>query len=158
MQLALYKGPAGTIWQKLVHWGICAFDTVRQTLKQRRLVLVRYSHCELVIDGRCYSSSDRDGGVRGKSIDLRSGHWDVFPIAGDATRALAWFREHDGENYDWVGILRFLVPALPPRARHWFCSAACAAALGLDLEHPSPYDLLQVRTDNPYPQKEVTHG
>ena len=89
MQLALYKGPAPTIWSKVVNWAICGFDTVRQSVRGRALVLVRHSHCELVIGGKCYSASDRDGGVRGKAIDLDSGHWDVFEIDGNEARALA---------------------------------------------------------------------
>lgn len=97
MQLAAYKGPAPTLSGKLVHLAICGVDTVRQSWKHRRLVVVRHSHCELVIQGRCYSASDRDGGVRGK--------------------VLAWFRDHDGDNYDWVGIARFVLPFLPHPAR-----------------------------------------
>jgi len=110
MQLAMYKGPAGTLQQKALHWLICALDSVRQSGKRRRLVLVRYSHCELVIAGVCYSSSNRDGGVRPKVIDLASGHWDVFHVDGDEAAALAWFRQHDGQNYDWYGVLRFCRP------------------------------------------------
>ena len=48
VQLALYKG-RGTLFNALIRWWTRS----------------PYSHCELVINGTCYSSSIRDGGVRG---------------------------------------------------------------------------------------------
>lgn len=145
MRIAMYKGPAPTLWYKFVRLTIRVFDTIRQTLRQRRPVLVRYSHCELVIDGFCYSSSERDGGVRRKAVDLNSGHWDVFDITGNEQKVLLWFQEHDGENYDWVGIVRFILPSLKPNPKHWFCSEACGEALGLPYQLYSPHDLLEIK-------------
>lgn len=52
VQIAFYRGPPRRWLHKLSHWLICLFT------------LSRYSHCELVIDGVCWSSSARDGGVR----------------------------------------------------------------------------------------------
>lgn len=137
MQLAMYKGPAKTVCQKLQHWAICLFTWSR------------YSHIELVIDGRCYSASDRDGGVRGKDIALDSGHWDVFELPmvyqRRKSQALEWFRAHDGENYDWIGVIRLcpLLGRLPVRPRHHFCSKAIAEALGVaHAEDFSPQHLL----------------
>jgi hypothetical protein len=102
-----------------------------------------YSHCELVIDGLCYTSSNRDGGVRAKRIDLTTGAWDVFPITGDREAALRWFREHYRECYDWIGALRIALPFLPNHARKWFCSEAVGAALGLPQpERITPQSLL----------------
>lgn len=123
MQLALYKGPPSDPIHWLTHVATCA------------ATLSRYSHCELVIEGICYSASARDGGVRAKRIDLNSGRWDVIEINGDDAFALEWFRSHIGAEYDWTGALRFLFPILRHRRGLWFCSEACAAALGL----PSPW-------------------
>lgn len=122
MALAMYKGPADDWLHKLSHWAVCVFT------------LSRYSHCELVIDGLCHSSSFRDGGVRVKKIDLTSGHWEVFPlpeVPGREEHVRAWFARHQGEGYDWAGIARFVLPALLHRPKQWFCSEACAAALGI---------------------------
>lgn len=130
MKLALYAGPAKSIAQKLIHWAICLFTWSR------------YSHVELVIDGRCFSASNRDGGVRAKFIDLYSGRWDVIEIPerfqAKTWAAIAWFRRHDGENYDWIGCARLcpLLHWLPARSDHHFCSKAIAEALGL----PNPDD------------------
>lgn len=134
MMLALYKGPPVNDWMhSLAHWAVCTFTGSR------------YSHCELFIDGRAYSASARDGGVRAKVIDFTSGRWDLLPIQGDEAAAVAWFMEHDGAAYDWAGVLRFALPFLPQRRGQWFCSEACAAALGMpgaaDL---SPQTLMEV--------------
>lgn len=135
MQLAFYKGPPTELQHRLAHWLICV------------LTFSRYSHVELVIDGVCWSSSFRDGGVRPARINLASGHWDVFEVAGDPERALAWFRAHRGEPYDWWGMLRVcpLLRWLPRTPFARFCSEAMAAALGAqDPETFSPGRLRQV--------------
>lgn len=120
VQLALYKGPATQWLHKLTHWAICL------------ATLSRYSHCELVSHGVCLSSSARDGGVRAKDIDLTDGHWDVIPLPGvSAEDVWQWFADHDHCKYDWAGALRFVLPFLPQRPDQYFCSEACAAALGL---------------------------
>lgn len=134
MQLAMYKGPADDWLHKLGHWIVCIGT------------LSRYSHVELVIDGWCWSSSARDGGVRCKSIDLDSGHWDLYEVAGDAQAARDWFVVHRGEPYDWLGVLRFvpILKWLPRRRRDWFCSESVAAAIGLSIpDRFTPASLLR---------------
>ena len=125
MKLALYKGPAQNWAHKIAHWAVCTFTGSP------------YSHCELVINGVCWSASARDGGVRGKVIDLASGRWDVVDLPAQLSQAdaLAWFRAHDGLRYDWAGVMRFALPFLPLCMVRWFCSEACGAALGLAQPH-----------------------
>jgi hypothetical protein len=125
MHLAMYKGPASSRWDRFRHWCI-RFWTNHP-----------YSHCELLIDGICYSSSARDGGVRCKVIDTGSGHWDLYEIEGNKGAALEWFIFNQGCAYDWAGIARFVFPFLPHRSRQWFCFEAIGAMLGL----PNPEDL-----------------
>lgn len=107
-ELALYKGPATGFRNRLGHVLTCIADTIRQSIRARRFVRVIYSHVELVIDGTCYSSSFRDGGVRKKVIpDLRtSGHFDIVRIRIDAAAAIARFEQDEGKAYDWLGMLR----------------------------------------------------
>jgi hypothetical protein len=120
LQLAFYKGPATDTWHQLAHRVICWVTGSP------------YSHVELVIDGACCSASPRDGGVRGKRIDLASGKWDVINVPGHSeARAWDWFCRHNGHAYDYAGVLRFVLPLLPSRRNQWFCSEAVAAALGL---------------------------
>jgi hypothetical protein len=120
IRLALYKGPADGLVHKLGHWAVCIGT------------MSRYSHCELEIDGVCWSSSIRDWGVRGKVIDLTSGRWDVVEIpAADTASALAWFTARAGKPYDWPGVLRFALPFLRQKPGEWFCSESAAGALSL---------------------------
>jgi endogenous inhibitor of DNA gyrase (YacG/DUF329 family) len=145
MKLAMYKGPAKTVLHRLLHWVICVFTASR------------YSHCELVIDGWCWTSSNRDGGVRCKAIDLTSSAWDVFEISGDALAARDWFVAHRGEGYDWLGVLRFLLPFLPNSRTRWFCSESCAAALGLpNPQSITPQRLLELLTPRRPVQRAVS--
>lgn len=66
---------------------------------------------------------------------------------GAAGAALAWFREHAGDGYDWAGVVRFIIPFLPHRRGQWFCSEACAAALGIAKPHKlTPQALLELVT------------
>lgn len=126
-QLAFYKGPPRhDLAHTLSHYAI------------RLWTWSRWSHAELVIDGVCYSSSPRDGGVRGKEIDLGSGRWDVLPLHLDDERledALAWFLTNAGDRYDWAGIARFVLPFLPHGRRRWFCFEAIGSALGMAGAH-----------------------
>lgn len=135
LRLALYKGPAQDLAHKIAHWAVCLFTGSP------------YSHCELVINGVCWSASARDGGVRGKVIDLHSGKWDVVELdeAFRASDAIAWFQSHAGEAYDWAGVMRFALPFLPQRSKQWFCSEACAAAMGISRAHElTPETLAQM--------------
>lgn len=118
MHLAFYKASGG-IFDKAV----------------RLVTRSAYSHVELVIGGKCYSSSIQDGGVRSKHINIWSGSWDVVEIGGDEAVAKAWFEQHDGQDYDWLGAFRFAIPFLRHRSGKWFCSEAVGAALGLPDAH-----------------------
>lgn len=130
--LALYKGPSSGFPDKLTHAAICWFTKSI------------YSHCELVVDGVCYSASVRDGGVRSKVINLDSGKWDLVELEGyDPNVITNWFSLYEGQKYDWAGIFRFILPFLPANPLQWFCSEAVGAALGIENpEEYSPGDLL----------------
>lgn len=137
IQLAMYRGPARGFLHKLSHWGICLYT------------LSRWSHCEIVIDGVCYSSSARDGGIRAKAINLHDGKWDVFYLDGvSKDDVLEWFNKNMGKPYDWFGVARFVLPFLRQRPDEWFCSEACAEAIGVrDGCGMSPDDLFSFAAD-----------
>lgn len=127
MQIALYKGPPKN---DLLHT-ISHYAT-------RLWTWSKYSHAELVIDGICYTSSSRDGGVRWKEIDLNSGRWDVFEISKDDSlkeKALKWFSDHDEDKYDYRNILRFVFPFVGHDKHKWVCYEAVGAALGIERPH-----------------------
>jgi hypothetical protein len=130
MQIAFYKQSSKGLLKKLVHYGICL------------ATLSRYSHCELVINGLCYSSSGRDHGVRKKYIpDLySSGHWDVFDIAYDEDYALKVYEYNKLGKYDYFGVARYIFPFIPNIRNKWYCSELVAVMLGLPKEQ-TPQDL-----------------
>lgn len=122
VQLALYKGD-GALANAFIRWWAGS----------------QYSHCELVVDGWCYSSSVMDKGVRRKRIDLDSGSWDVVPLPwADADQVIEFFEQTDYRAYNWLGLLSSQVlnlgKAWPDAA---FCSEWCAEALGVP--DPSMY-------------------
>jgi hypothetical protein len=120
MFLAFYKAP-GTLFDKAI----------------RFVTRSPYSHVEVAIalqaDGQwlCGTSSVRDGGVRLKVMALPADRWDLCFVGGDASAVRAWFEAHAGERYDWLGVLRFVLPFVGQSSRRWFCSEACLAVLGL---------------------------
>lgn len=116
VNLAMYKGK-GLIGNAIIRWWTSS----------------PYSHCELVIDGLCYSSSMMDKGVRCKKINLEDGKWDliVLPFA-DSQCVIDYFHTTNNQRYGWFGLIR---SQLFNRNRTvtdaQFCSEWCANALSM---------------------------
>jgi hypothetical protein len=92
-----------------------------------------YSHCELLVDGLCYSSSAMDGGVRCKQIDLDPTKWDVIELPWAGSQYVKdYFVLTDGDTYGWPSLVKSQLfnrnVATPGKQ---FCSEWCANALGL---------------------------
>lgn len=114
MKLALYKG------KKRLFNRVASFLTKGP-----------YSHVEILFsDGMCGSSSDIDGGVRLKVINLEDGNWDVIDLPGDEEKARRWFENHTGEKYDYIGLTRFVWSKSRGIYGRWLCSEAVMEALG----------------------------
>lgn len=122
--LALYKGRSSGLSR-------LGLAIVRYITKSQ------YSHCEIIRDYRCYkvgiTSSPSEGGVVRRKIHIGD-DWDTFRInekVWDAANDL-WNREH-GARYDWIGLLRFVIPILNSNSKtRWFCSEFCATVMGLE--------------------------
>lgn len=132
IQLALYKGQ-GDWFNALIRWWTRS----------------PYSHCELVINGTCYSSSIRDGGVRGKAMALPSDKWDVIELPwADDTAVTDWFIAHERDRYGWLDLLTGQLLGMQRDHRGVFCSEACAKALGMrSATRMSPQGLLDACLD-----------
>ena len=92
-----------------------------------------YSHCEIVFSGgEAASSSKRDGGVRFKHINFNHERWDFVTLDIDPVPVRGWFDAHLGEKYDTLGLFGFIWRPFGGMKTRWFCSEACAAALGTD--------------------------
>lgn len=94
------------------------------------------SHCEVSTHWRgtlhsCMSASMLDDGVRAKAILLSDAKWRVYEVPGSAEAARVWFAEHEGDRYDVLGLLGFVLRPIKGWLRAFFCSEACAAMLGL---------------------------
>lgn len=119
VQLALYKGK-GLIGNALIRWWTGS----------------QYSHCELVVDGICYSSSLMDKGVRKKVIDLKPENWDLVDLPSYlAPRVLEYFELTKGQKYGWLDLIRSQIfNTASDEEGTSFCSEWCAKAIGI----PSP--------------------
>jgi hypothetical protein len=139
--IALYKGPG--------HWTNALI---------RRWQRSPYSHCEVVLrrlqsvdrieaphQFDCWSASAMDGGVRLKTMPLDPAHWELYELKHfSGLTADAWFRANTGKGYDLLGLLGFVWrPWRGDRGRYW-CSEACAAALGID--EPFRFDVATFAT------------
>lgn len=93
----------------------------------------RYSHCELVFsDGISASASFVDGGVRFKDIGYDPANWEYVTLPAELERfAREWFVAHEGEAYDVLGNVHFIIGFVPQARRKKFCSEAVAASLGV---------------------------
>lgn len=92
----------------------------------------KYSHVEIAINGVCYSSSLRDGGVRPNGIDLTPSWWRTIPIDWrDEEAALRVYRRYDGMPYGWGDLITQHVLRLPVDDPGLLCSELCALMLGL---------------------------
>ena len=92
-----------------------------------------YSHCELVVDGMCYSSSIMDKGVRAKVIELEPSKWDVIDLPrANAQQIQRYFVTTDSNTYGWFSlIVSQLLNRNQTDKTSQFCSEWCAAALGI---------------------------
>jgi hypothetical protein len=107
----------------------------------------QYSHCELVVDGWCYSSSVMDKGVRRKLIDLTSGSWDLVKLPwADPEYVRGYLNKTDEQSYGWGSLITSQLFNLGVSSNGaQFCSEWCAAALGIPNQSAySPQTLLEV--------------
>lgn len=116
IQLWMYKGK-GTLEDRLIRWWTNSI----------------YSHCELVIDGICYSSSTRDKGVRSKVIDFDSSKWDAIDIDSKyAAGIFEYFEKTKGSKYAYIDLIfSQILNRVYNTEGAEFCSEWCASALGL---------------------------
>lgn len=122
IRLLMYKGD-GRIGNKLIRWWTGS----------------QYSHCEIQIGQICYSSSIMDGGVRCKSINIDSEHWDAIDLPNHLSDAvLDLFKKTEGSGYSYLDlILDQVFNRSKNSSSRFFCSEWCAWALGLP--NPTSY-------------------
>ena len=121
VRIHFYKARAGKIGDKVV--GIASV----------------FSHVELEINGVCYSSSNRDKGVRSKVIDTSNAQkWLSFDLKKDIDEniCLGYFKSVEGQQYDWLNIFFSQIIKLNIQSRNkQICSEFVANCLGLENAH-----------------------
>ena len=92
-----------------------------------------YSHCEIIVDGWCYSSSAMDKGVRRKKIDLDSDSWDVLELTWvDGNSVKNYFYKTSDNSYGYLLLITSQLLNLGKDSEEsQFCSMWCANALGI---------------------------
>ncbi|MGM8908812.1 hypothetical protein ACS8FB_01660 [Psychrobacter sp. 1U1] len=104
-----------------------------------------YSHCELVINELgeqrydCISSSHRDGRLRRKTIYMEPSHWVLIPVMCDIDYAIRWFNKRKSLKYDYLALIRTIIPGFYNPEYRLFYSEACADML--ELVDPASYGL-----------------
>lgn len=94
-----------------------------------------YSHCELVLsDGKCYSSSILDGGVRSTYIQYEnSPKWDIYHLPDNLEINVSnYFARTRGMPYGFIDLIfNQIIKSNRDYEAGEFCSSWCAAAIGL---------------------------
>jgi len=90
------------------------------------------SHVEIVVDDVCYSSSNRDGGVRSKIMNLNTGNWEVYQIKSKhKQRVYSLYEMTKDAKYDYL--TAFINQILKLRKDicngKWYCSEWVIEAL-----------------------------
>jgi hypothetical protein len=114
-KIAFYKGK-GRIGDKLIKW----WDNGP------------YSHCELVFSDGMWGTAYGQHGVVLWKRDGNPETWEFIELPAHLeARARKWFEDNCGKSYDYFGLARFVFDFLPASRDKFFCSHACAAALGM---------------------------
>ncbi len=92
-----------------------------------------FSHVEIAIqrsDGKydCYSSSNRDGGVRCKEIDVTTDSWVLVPINVHHLLIQSYYAKTQYQKYDLLGAIASTIPFVQLKNRQ-FCSEWCFNAI-----------------------------
>lgn len=93
VEVAFYIASKGKLYDKLVSYFTGA----------------KFSHVELCIDNICYSSSNRDGGVRAKVINLNTDKWHIIEIDCDKKKLYEYFEATKNCGYDYLSVIANLV-------------------------------------------------
>lgn len=125
--LAFYKGRKKVTGFKSALYRV--FDWVIRTFTKGE-----FSHVEIAIEigtsGEyvCYSSSNRDGGVRCKQIDVTTDNWVLVPVNADRLVVQNYFETTQRQKYDLLGAIASTIPFIQIKNRQ-FCSEWCYNAI-----------------------------
>ena len=96
-----------------------------------------YSHVELLIHDYndityMWTASSTENKVRKKIHKHNPGRYDYIDLEmseEDIDKIERFFKMIEGQEYDWLGIMGFVMPALRDRTTKWFCSECVSNAI-----------------------------
>lgn len=98
-----------------------------------------YSHCAIVwlIEGdrALVSEATLKHGTVTHWRDWKPWQWDCWYVPADQTAVRSWWAAHEGDPYDWVGLLGFMWRRIKGISTAQWCSEACMASVGV----PDPW-------------------
>lgn len=122
IQVAFFKAKYGGFFSKAIKWKTKS----------------PYSHVEIIFPDMkihdtknnrllslCFSSYEKEGGVRFKFIHLTPEKWDIltFQVSDEQYEALMALGSSLADaKYDWAGIMGFVLPWRKDRPDRFFCS------------------------------------
>lgn len=120
MKVAFYKGKENWIGEIIRWW-----------------TKSPYSHCEMILKvnaNRTYRMATSWIGVGITTRDrlINTHDWDFVDVPTTRQQdieIIEWFNKHDGQRYDYMGILGFVIRRKIHTKHRWFCSEACAESL-----------------------------
>jgi len=147
MQLAFYGNRWGGFGNKLIRWWTSSMkDKFNGKWKDS------FSHVELLFsDGMMFSASQYENNTRFKKHSYTGHAWIRVPIKmskEEEKKIREYCESVDGAEYDYLGVLGFLLPFSAGLKSKWFCSEVCTMGLQqvgmcnkLDSSKTSPNDL-----------------
>lgn len=122
INLAFFKAEYGGLFAKLIKWKTKGIHSHVEMIFPDYVVYDEKRNRELSL---CFSSYEKEGGVRFKFIYLDPKKWDIVPveIPDDKPHELMVLASSlTDAGYDWFGIVGFVLPHVPERPDRFFCS------------------------------------
>ena len=121
MKVIFYKARHGNFIDKAI-----AFKTSSWTDRLTGKWLDGYSHCELLFkDGMMFSASQWDNAVRFEHHRYNADKWEYTEVDLSELHCRAFAMQRNGEKYDYLGIVGFIVPFVKDDSKKSFCSEVC---------------------------------
>jgi len=122
INLAFFKAKHGGLFAKLIKFRTRGEHSHVELIFPQYKIYDSKQNRELEL---CFSSYEKEGGVRFKFIYLNPEKWDIVPIKIPDDRLhelLAYAASLADAKYDWLGIVKFVLPHVPERPNRFFCS------------------------------------
>lgn len=134
MKIIFYKGRKTVFSHLIFGFQMFKLRKVIPDWEARKKVAI-YTHVELLFGSKVmYSSSEQDGGVRGRYMPKLSNNWDIVDLNLSKeveSIIFKWLEGKDGLKYDRAGIAfaQVLNTNWFLQKDKWFCSEIVTAAL-----------------------------